>query len=200
MGNFRPGGRGFGKKDFGGKGGFSRGPKRQMFDAVCSSCGNDCQIPFRPVDGRPVFCSNCFDKQNPTAPHKFGGNSFKRLDRGSKQMHKAVCATCGNTCEVPFRPMEGKPVYCSSCFGKSDVGMRTKSVEQSGDQFAKLNAKLDKILSLLSASAPTVVSKDKKEKKESKKVAEEKKADEKPIKSKAKAKSTVKKAAKKKKK
>jgi len=44
---------------FGGGGGGSRGP-RQMHDAICASCGKDCQIPFEPREGRPVYCSDCF--------------------------------------------------------------------------------------------------------------------------------------------
>ena len=31
-------------------------------------------------------------------------------------MHKATCATCGEACEVPFRPSGDKPVYCTTCF------------------------------------------------------------------------------------
>ncbi len=31
-------------------------------------------------------------------------------------MHKAICAGCGESCEVPFRPTGNKPVYCSECF------------------------------------------------------------------------------------
>ena len=33
-----------------------------------------------------------------------------------RPMHKAVCADCGKTCEVPFRPSAGRSVYCKSCF------------------------------------------------------------------------------------
>ncbi len=39
-------------------------------------------------------------------------------DRGPREMHKAVCADCKNECEVPFKPTEGKPVYCRDCFQK----------------------------------------------------------------------------------
>ncbi|MDG6225531.1 MAG: DNA-directed RNA polymerase [Candidatus Thermoplasmatota archaeon] len=31
-------------------------------------------------------------------------------------MHKAVCSDCGQECEVPFAPAEGRPVYCRECF------------------------------------------------------------------------------------
>ena len=37
----------------------SSGP-REMFAAVCSTCGNQAQVPFRPTSGKPVYCSDCF--------------------------------------------------------------------------------------------------------------------------------------------
>ncbi len=37
---------------------------------------------------------------------------------GSRQMHDAVCADCGNACQVPFQPTQDRPVYCSDCFSK----------------------------------------------------------------------------------
>lgn len=55
------GGGGFG----GGRGGYSAGP-RQMYDTVCSNCGNPCQVPFQPRLGddgkpvKPVYCNNCY--------------------------------------------------------------------------------------------------------------------------------------------
>ncbi len=37
---------------------------------------------------------------------------------GDREMHKATCSECGNECEVPFKPTEGKPVYCRECYRK----------------------------------------------------------------------------------
>lgn len=37
---------------------------------------------------------------------------------GPRERHKAVCSECGKECEVPFKPTEGKPVYCRDCFQK----------------------------------------------------------------------------------
>ena len=31
-----------------------------MYDAVCSKCGAQTQVPFKPVPGREVFCKECF--------------------------------------------------------------------------------------------------------------------------------------------
>lgn len=33
-----------------------------------------------------------------------------------REMHKAVCAACKKDCQVPFKPIEGKPVYCRECY------------------------------------------------------------------------------------
>jgi len=45
----------------------------------------------------------------------FQGNSF---NSGPKEMHKTTCSECKKECEVPFKPTEGKPVYCRECFDK----------------------------------------------------------------------------------
>jgi len=34
--------------------------QREMFDAVCASCGVTTQVPFRPSNDRPVYCRDCF--------------------------------------------------------------------------------------------------------------------------------------------
>ena len=35
-----------------------------------------------------------------------------------REMHKATCSECGAECEVPFKPTEGKPVFCRECYQK----------------------------------------------------------------------------------
>jgi CxxC-x17-CxxC domain-containing protein len=36
------------------------GSPREYFAVVCSRCGNQAQVPFRPNMDRPVYCSDCF--------------------------------------------------------------------------------------------------------------------------------------------
>jgi len=36
--------------------------ERQMYPAVCASCGQDTQVPFEPKEDRPVYCSDCYAK------------------------------------------------------------------------------------------------------------------------------------------
>lgn len=45
-----------------GYGGRSSAP-REMFTATCSSCGREARVPFRPTNGKPVYCSDCFRTQ-----------------------------------------------------------------------------------------------------------------------------------------
>ena len=45
-------------------------------------------------------------------------SNFRGDDSRPRDMHKATCAECGEQCEVPFKPTEGKPVYCRDCYRK----------------------------------------------------------------------------------
>jgi len=42
----------------------------------------------------------------------------RSFDRGPREMHKATCSDCKKECEVPFKPTEGRPVYCQDCYAK----------------------------------------------------------------------------------
>ncbi|MBU2608860.1 MAG: zinc-ribbon domain containing protein [Chloroflexi bacterium] len=37
-------------------------PQRQMFPAVCAECEKATQVPFKPSEDRPVYCSDCYNK------------------------------------------------------------------------------------------------------------------------------------------
>lgn len=54
------------------------------------------------------------------------GEAIYGQDRGERTLHKAVCADCGNECEVPFRPSQDRPVYCRECFSKRKAGSSFK--------------------------------------------------------------------------
>jgi CxxC-x17-CxxC domain-containing protein len=58
-GGYSAGGGGYGG---GGYGQRSSAP-REMFEATCSSCGKEARVPFRPTNGKPVYCSDCFRSQ-----------------------------------------------------------------------------------------------------------------------------------------
>ena len=39
--------------------------QRQMFSAICAQCGKETEVPFEPREGRPVYCSDCYNKVKP---------------------------------------------------------------------------------------------------------------------------------------
>lgn len=150
MGNFNRGsrsggGRGFERRSFNDRD--SRGPV-QMHQTVCDNCKKECEVPFRPTSGKPVFCNNCFEGNR--------GSDFKRSNFDDRQMFEAICDECKKSCKVPFRPSGDKPVYCSDCFGgkkNSRSSEQTISQSQYTAQFELLNNKLDKILTMLAPNA-----------------------------------------------
>ncbi len=156
-----------GKSGFGDRGGFGKPPRGggrdferpMMHKAVCSDCGHDCEVPFRPNGAKPVLCSACFSVQKGGEGRGFGGRErdfSPRSGRSSERtMFRATCQECGSVCEVPFRPTEGKPIFCSDCFHGSDQSHKqSRSTDNGKDQFSSLNAKLDQIIALLKPLAP----------------------------------------------
>lgn len=43
------------------RGGYGR-ENREMYPAVCSECGKETTVPFKPAPEKPVFCPDCFRK------------------------------------------------------------------------------------------------------------------------------------------
>lgn len=60
---FGGGDRKFGNKFGGPRGGDKPFGRPELFPATCSSCGKACEVPFRPTGEKPVYCRDCFGKQ-----------------------------------------------------------------------------------------------------------------------------------------
>ena len=80
---------------------------------VCRDCG----ATFTFTAGEQEF----YATKNLSAPQRCKAcRASRKNDRGTREMHDAVCAQCGAQCQVPFkpRPVEegGKPVLCKACF------------------------------------------------------------------------------------
>lgn len=150
----RGGDRGFGGRDEG---------RPTMHKGTCDTCGRPCEVPFRPSGDRPIFCRDCFGKKESGGSVRFERRESERPRYEDKKKFDAVCASCGNDCQVPFRPVDGRPVYCSHCFDKSGSGRDNRNndrteirIENTPDykhQFDLLNTKLDKIMKMLSAES-----------------------------------------------
>lgn len=57
-----------------GRGGFrgrrSFGGPREMHKIKCSECGKEAEVPFRPREGLPVYCRECFMKKKGITPRE----------------------------------------------------------------------------------------------------------------------------------
>ena len=154
---FNRGGGGFKKRDFNDRS--SREPV-EMHKAVCDNCGKDCEVPFKPTSGKPIYCRDCFDK-NRGSDSRGGSQSQswnpRRSASDEREMFEAVCDNCGKNCKVPFRPTGERPVYCSDCFEKGNNAPRSSQPQQreqssNNSQFESLNNKLDRILKILESA------------------------------------------------
>ncbi|MGD0986468.1 MAG: zinc-ribbon domain containing protein [Candidatus Sulfotelmatobacter sp.] len=88
----------------------------------CIDCGDDFvftageQIFFRDKNfkNEPKRCKNCKSKRVAvlsTAPQAMGNaHHFNRVET------RAICSQCGKETTVPFRPTQGRPIFCRECF------------------------------------------------------------------------------------
>jgi CxxC-x17-CxxC domain-containing protein len=142
-----------------------------MHKATCSTCGNICEVPFKPTGSKPVYCNDCFRNNGGSDSRRTESKSFSRSSSDDRQMYDAVCSHCGNACQIPFQPKSGRDIFCSRCFEKnSDSGrserhsfnkpsfnredrpQRSSDVPNYKSQFEALNSKMDKILDLLTST------------------------------------------------
>jgi CxxC-x17-CxxC domain-containing protein len=56
----------------------------------------------------PKRCKDCKAKRSQSPGQ--GSNSFQRSET------KTTCSQCGKETTVPFRPTQGRPVFCRECF------------------------------------------------------------------------------------
>jgi CxxC-x17-CxxC domain-containing protein len=72
----------------------------------------------------PTRCPTCRQSRKAGGGGGRGGyndrDSYGGRDDGynsrPREMHTAICASCGKEAQVPFVPRGDKPVYCSDCF------------------------------------------------------------------------------------
>lgn len=114
----------------------SHGHKSEMFSAVCSTCGRDCEVPFEPSHDKPVYCSACFGKKSQDMSRQFQGDSRDDRSRSPKVSYQE-------------RP----------AFEKSEVKNNNNELAEVKRQLTSLEGKLNRVLDMLNAqvSEPIVV-------------------------------------------
>lgn len=70
---------GFKKKSWGGAG----GGEKAMFNATCSECRKNCEVPFKPFAGKAVYCRDCFGDRDPKPKKEYDDKPSYRQDSRS---------------------------------------------------------------------------------------------------------------------
>ena len=90
---------------------------------------------------KPISHFNSFDKLEKDIPQK---KFLAKRTSNKKDIFLVVCANCGEHCEVPFKPSNNRPIFCSKCFVKSDKPPKSLKPE-----IKEIKEKLDRIFELL---------------------------------------------------
>jgi len=78
---------------------------------ICEDCGAE----FVFTQGEQEFFA---EKGLVNKPKRCPDCRKNRRQKFKKKMHTVNCSECGAETKVPFKPIEGKPVYCKECYKK----------------------------------------------------------------------------------
>ncbi len=80
----------------------------------------DCGAEFIFTAGEQMFFVDKGFKNEPKRCKACKGSRAQSADSGSpvalRVETKTVCSQCGKETTVPFKPTQGRPVYCRECF------------------------------------------------------------------------------------
>lgn len=76
-----------GRPSGGRTGAYDFGAQKEMHKAICSDCGAQCRVPFKPTGAKPVKCSACFEADG-NGEKGYKGTS--RFNRTQNPDHAAV--------------------------------------------------------------------------------------------------------------
>lgn len=62
-----------------------------MTKVICASCKNECEVPFRPNSSKPVYCRDCFSKQDNMGQGR-NTNSSRDLEMINEKLDKIIKA------------------------------------------------------------------------------------------------------------
>ncbi len=66
--------------------------EKKMYKVTCDKCGESCEVPFKPSGDKPVYCSNCFRKNEHSEskrPDQFT-NEFDQINEKLNKIMKAL--------------------------------------------------------------------------------------------------------------
>jgi CxxC-x17-CxxC domain-containing protein len=90
---------------------------------TCVDCGTEFvftageQLFFhdKQFKNAPKRCKSCKSKRVAVLT---AGPTFRQSQHSSRVETRAICCQCGKETTVPFRPTQGRPIFCRECFAQ----------------------------------------------------------------------------------
>jgi len=78
----------------------------------------ECHQPFVWTAGEQLFYADKNFKNEPKRCKDCKGKRNARMGHSSRERVEttATCSQCGKETTVPFKPTQGRPVFCKECF------------------------------------------------------------------------------------
>ncbi|MES2437098.1 MAG: CxxC-x17-CxxC domain-containing protein [Patescibacteria group bacterium] len=116
------------------QGGNNRRPEITMHKATCSNCGRPTEVPFKPTNGKPVYCRDCFKTMG-------GGEGNDRNDRGGDRNERRDFAP-----RKDFKDFRDRSEAPRAPHVETRVERPAESTLELKRQLESVNAKLDKLV------------------------------------------------------
>ena len=62
----------------------------EMTKVICSSCGVECEVPFKPTTDKPVYCSDCFAKKGRSGSDRRSNRDLEIINEKIDKIMKAL--------------------------------------------------------------------------------------------------------------
>ena len=95
----------------------------------CSECGVETTVPFRPTQGRPVFCRSCFQTKRPPAGQAAGLTSSDLAAGGASVSHFPSAAYASFSAAATVEGIAEMPASAIHANDGNSTGMELRAPE-----------------------------------------------------------------------
>jgi|SRR3989338_8320656 len=65
----------------------------EKFKVICDKCKKECEVPFKPTSGKPIYCKECFDIIKPISPQGISGEQINQINEKLDKIMRAMKIT-----------------------------------------------------------------------------------------------------------
>ena len=64
--------------------------RQEKTKVTCSSCGAECEVPFKPTSNKPVYCDDCFKKNSGKKSNNYSSNYSSEFAEMNRKLDKIM--------------------------------------------------------------------------------------------------------------